>query len=211
MKRQKTLAFLSVLLITNYGLAYAENISLPVHRFSASCDFFIDEDAVPLIVENEALHGKIQNSTVSFVEFAKSHQGQATYVEFSIEASNSAGWCMMFDDHLAEDLPSGTTPNDIDRQFGLHKYSIEDSDTDVFYRLWVRTSEVNSGTMSVIIPHPSSIPSDGLFVTRRFGDTYYFSGPVILGFSEGNGFDAVVLHPLGNSQIFWREISEINR
>ena len=118
---------------------------------------------------------------------------------------------MMFDDHLAEDLPSGKTPNDIDRQFGLHQYNVEDTDDDLFYRLWVRTSEVNSGTMSVLVPHPSSVPQDGLFITRRFGDTYYFSGPVILGFSEGNGFDAVVLHPLGNSQIFWREISEINR
>ncbi|MCF7779376.1 hypothetical protein GLP59_17355 [Sulfitobacter sp. M220] len=211
MNHLKILPFLSFFLVTSYGLANAENISLPVHRFGASCDFFIGDDALPLVVENKALHEKIQDSVVSFVEFAKNHQGQATYVEFSIRSSNSAGWCMMFDDHLVEDLPSNKQLSGVDRQFGLHQSDDKNSNEEISYRLWVRTSEVNSGTMSIIFPHPSNIPSDGLFVTRRFGDTYYFSGPVILRLTEGNGFDAVALQPIGNSQFFWKEIYQIGR
>ena len=205
-----TRLLLCLCLVVSGEQAKADDIALPVHRFTASCDFYTSETGAPIATANDTLHASIQSSIVDLVEFAKDHQGQATYVEFSIQASNSAGWCMMFDDHLAADLPTGKVPSDIDRAFGLQQHSAEGS-RDVFYRLWARTAEMNAGTMSVILPHAPSVPQDGLFVTSKFGAAYHFSGPVILEFSEGNGFNSATLHPLGNSQIFWREIARIAR
>ncbi len=206
-----TLALLAIFLVAFYGQAQADDASLPVHRLSASCSYYINEDGVPLIAENEVLRLELESSVVDFVQFAKDHQGQATYVEFSIQASNSAGLCLMFDDHLASDLPPGKTLGSLDRSYGFNEIEQGKADDETTYRLWARTAEHNAGTTSIILPHPSEIPSDGLFVTRRFGDFYYFSGPVILGFSEGNGFESAVLQPIGNSQFFWKEISEIGR
>lgn len=198
---------LSIVAMTGFEAA-AETDTLPLYTFEIGCDFPVDEGGKPIPLEHNENYQKLANSLVDFVSFAKKYQGRAVYVRFLIESSNSAGGCDMFRDHLIKQLPQGVKYDDLDIAYGIRRLPEEASDAPRL-SIWARTLGTNAGSTSVILPDISSVPINGLFITREFGHFYVFQGPVVMNYLSGNGFDAAQFYPLQNSEIFWKEISKI--
>lgn len=186
--------------------ALAEQTSLPVHRVNVSCQFALDGQGN--VLDQSTIHEEIAAAVVGLADFAREHEGQAVYIEIAIEASDSSRYCEMYDDHIQEELPESVSFDDIDRWYGIRNLSTQNAGPETF-NLWARTLETNAGLTHLVLPMLSDIPVDGLFVTQRFSHFYYYRGPSTVRYLTGNGFDAVEIYPIGNSQFFWKEISEI--
>ena len=200
--------FCATSLTLNATFSYAKDISIPELVLEADCQFFVNNDATEMDQENDENHQKLKQALINAIKFAEAYQGQMVYVRLSIEASNSAGACDMFDPHLQRALPDNLTFGDIDRKYGIRQLPKEIRSSENL-DIWARTLDYNAGSTAVILPVLSSLPDDALVVTQKFGTFYIFEGLAVPHYHSGNGLDGAGFNPIQNSAPFWREISKI--
>lgn len=189
-------------------ISHAEDASIPEHVFEADCNFFFSEDLDEISHANDENHQKISKGLTEAVEFAKTYQGQMVYIRLSVEASNSAGRCDMYDQHFRQILPDDVPLADVDRKYGI-RHLPEEVRSGENLDIWARTLEHNGGSTAITLPKLADLPDDSLVVTQRFSAFYVFEGLAVPHYHSGNGFEGAGFNPIQDSAPFWREISKI--
>lgn len=185
---------------------------MPVYVFATDCSMAFDEEGKSFDEINIPHYSSLSEKIISFVEFGEQHTAEIVYIDIQIEASDHAGRCNMNLDHL--DLPPSVTEN-MDVTYGIRVINKDNNgelrDFELPKSLWARTAGYNGGSVSIFMPSESSIKTNGLYTIQK--DWYYYSvsGPFVLQYHSGNGYNGVSFEPIEQSESFWQEVGCVKR
>lgn len=180
---------------------------MPTYEFVTDCGVSFDESGNLSFEIDDPKYDELSREVIEFINFAKRHTAEVIYLNFRIEASDHAGSCAMHASQLQEyfDIPD-TTFGELDITFGISNLESGIDDRKSDKELWIRTSEYNAGRSQVFLPAQNTIETNGLYTNQEDSHYYSVSGPFVLQYYQGNGFDAISFEPIERSEIFWQEV-----
>lgn len=155
---------------------------LPSASFHLSCVHSTDE---ALNAEFDAIG--------ALLEFARTHDGEAVYLDAAIEADAGAGLCSR---DLATSLDNRIEPGEGPSRISFNGCRTE-SDRRCIEKDMVQIDADGPPLVyrhSIVLPDEASLPESLPYRMGRYGDWLNYQGPFIVRFHEGTGYAYASFH-----------------
>lgn len=166
---------------------------LPSASFHLSCVHSTDE---ALDAEFDAIG--------ALLEFARMHNGEAVYLDATIEADAGAGFCSR---DLATPMQNRIEPGEGPSRISFNGCRTE-SDRRCIERDMVQIDADGPPLVyrhSIVLPDEASLPKSLPYRMGRYGDWLNYQGPFIVRFHEGTGYAYASFHvPDAALTYIWR-------
>lgn len=155
---------------------------LPSAAFAISC---VPGEGATLETVFEAIQ--------ALLEFARTHDGEAVYLDAAIEADAGAGFCSR---DLATPLGNRIEPGDGPSRISFNGCRTE-SDRRCIEKDMVQIDAEGPPLAyrhSIVLPDEASLPKNLPYRMGRYGDWLNYQGPFIARFHEGTGYAYASFH-----------------